>query len=72
MELRSYQKKAISLLYAKIKGDSSKNYCLVLPTGAGKTPIISRLASDAVKCRKKCIVVTHTKELVKQNYETLG
>lgn len=67
--LRDYQKKAISDLWKCIKKHPNCNPLIVLPTGAGKSHVISNLIEMTKKKfpHLRVVVVTHRKELILQN-----
>jgi DNA repair protein RadD len=72
MPLRDYQAEAISSAYQFLRDKPGKNPCIVLPTGAGKTPVLSTICRDAVEnWRGRVLVVSHVKELVEQSAATL-
>ncbi len=74
MELRPYQKKAVKSVWEFIADKDKKhlNPCVVIPTGGGKTPVISTLCSDAFnKWGARVLVVSHVKELLSQSVEKL-
>jgi len=66
MGLRWYQKEAIEKTYAwmrTLKG----NPCIVLPTGAGKTPVLATIVNDVVnRWGGRVLVMSHVKELLEQ------
>lgn len=67
MQLREYQKKAVKALYSFL-AEKSGNPIIALPTGTGKSLIIAAIIR--LYARSRIIVLTHVKELIKQNYET--
>src|SRR3990167_5204209 len=69
MELRDYQIDAVQKTYDYLR-EKKSNPCIVIPTGGGKTPVIARLCADVLKWNGRVLVLTHVKELVRQNYET--
>src|SRR5690606_16081629 len=72
MELRYYQADAIASAYGFLRDNPGKNPCIVLPTGAGKTPVLSTICNDAVgKWGGRVLVLSHVKELVEQSSGTL-
>jgi DNA repair protein RadD len=72
MELRWYQSEAIEAAYRYLRERPGRNPCIVLPTGAGKTPVLSTIANDAVsRWRGRVLVVSHVKELVEQSAATM-
>lgn len=72
MQPRPYQAEAIDAL-DKHLNEKTNNPCIVLPTGAGKSPVMAwviqryKLAYPAFRC----IVLAHVKELVEQNADKL-
>ena len=64
-QLRDYQQEAVDLTVKHFKL-SNEPAIIVLPTGAGKSLVISELARIA---RGKVLVLAHVKELVEQNYQ---
>jgi len=64
-KLRPYQQEAVenSINYFKKKRDPA---VIVLPTGAGKSLVISELAKIA---KGRVLILAHVKELVEQNHE---
>jgi len=72
MLLREYQADAIKSAYEYLRTNPGKNPCIVLPTGGGKTPVLSTICRDAVEnWGGRVLVVSHVKELVEQSAETL-
>ena len=70
LKLRGYQQQTISELYGYIKTNKGLNPCLVLPTGAGKSVVIAKIATDFfAKSNGKLIMLTHNQELIEQNYK---
>lgn len=70
MKLRPYQINSINELYDYIRSEPGKNPCLVLPTGAGKSIIVAKVAEAF--CKKSdgnLLMLTHVKELIQQNYD---
>lgn len=63
MELRNYQKNAVQSVISHFK-ESNESAVLTLPTGAGKSLIISKLSQLA---NNRVLVLAHVKELVEQN-----
>lgn len=71
MQLRWYQEAARDAVYAHLRAHDT-NPCVVMPTGAGKSPTIAAIASDAVtKWGGRVICLAHRKELLEQNAEKL-
>ena len=72
MELRWYQHEAIEAAYRFLRERPNDNPCIVLPTGAGKTPVLSSICRDAVeKWGGRVLVLSNVKELVEQSATTL-
>lgn len=72
LSLRDYQRASLDALYAHFK-DGGKNGLIVLPTGAGKALVIAALITEILSWYpdKRVAVVTHTKELIRQNHDEL-
>lgn len=70
LKLRDYQQQTIIELYDYIRNNKGSNPCLVLPTGAGKSVVIAKIATDFfAKSNGKLIMLTHNQELIEQNYK---
>lgn len=68
IELRDYQKEAITNLFSYWETGHGSNPLIIAPTGSGKSLLIAEF------CKRVCsgtttriVVVTHTKELIAQN-----
>lgn len=78
MELREYQKHAVSALWDYWKKNPVGHPIICAPTGSGKSAILSDVCKRilAAKSHYKIIVATHRKELIAQNakhlYDLLG
>lgn len=72
MQLRPYQRDAIDCLWAYMNVHND-NPCLVLPTGAGKSPLMAGIAHEALTQwpGTRVLVLAHVRELVQQNAEKL-
>ncbi|MEZ6097146.1 MAG: DEAD/DEAH box helicase family protein [Pirellulaceae bacterium] len=71
INLREYQKSALESVYHHLR-TREDNPCVVIPTGGGKTPIISQLCRDAVmRWNGRVLVLAHVKELLEQTAMTL-
>lgn len=67
MQLRPYQAAAKELCWNYLR-HADGNPALVLPTGAGKSPLMAALASEAVQqWGGRVGIVAHVRELVEQN-----
>ena len=67
MQLRPYQQAAVNAVYDHLRMRDD-NPCVVLPTGAGKSIVIARIASDAVSLwGGRVLILAHVKELLEQN-----
>lgn len=72
MDLRQYQADAVASAYQYLRANPGRNPCVVLPTGAGKTPVLATICRDVVQqWRGRVLVVSHVKELVEQSAATL-
>jgi DNA repair protein RadD len=72
LELRYYQREAIEAAYDHIR-KRSDNPCIVLPTGAGKTPVQATICNDVVtRWNGRVLVLAHVKELIEQTADTLS
>ena len=72
MALREYQKRSIDMTYDWMRSNKG-NPCLVLPTGSGKSHIISAFCKGAIRRRPdtRIMMLTHKKELIEQNADKL-
>lgn len=71
MMLRYYQQEAIDAAYKYFANNPSRNPCIVLPTGAGKTHVIVQVCRDVQKWQGRVLVVAHVKELLEQSADKL-
>ncbi|HHP0467281.1 TPA: DEAD/DEAH box helicase family protein [Vibrio harveyi] len=73
IELRPYQSRSIREIWAWFRENKTGNPLAILPTGAGKSIICAKLIEEAISFKSdktiRVLVVTHSKELVEQNYE---
>lgn len=71
MQLRAYQQTAVDCAWDFLRNRPG-NPALVLPTGAGKSPLMAALAREAVKnWQGRVGIVAHVQELVQQNADKL-
>ena len=71
MILRPYQEEAVHVVYEHLQ-NREDNPCVVLPTGSGKSLVISRICSDAVlHWGGRVLILAHVKELLQQNADKL-
>ncbi|MFC6747120.1 DEAD/DEAH box helicase [Methylobacterium persicinum] len=72
LTLRDYQRDSLDALYAYWQ-DGGGNGLIVLPTGAGKALVIAALTSELLARWPdlRIGIVTHTRELVAQNFKEL-
>ena len=70
MILRAYQAEAVSACYRSL-AERDGNPCIVMPTGAGKTPIIAQICADAVAWGERVVVLAHVKELLLQTLDKI-
>lgn len=67
MILRNYQQEALDTLWRYLR-HADGNPALVLPTGAGKSPLMAAIAKEAVQnWQGRVMVLAHVQELVAQN-----
>lgn len=71
MILRKYQEESVFAVWDFLRNRTG-NPCVVLPTGAGKSLVLARLASDAATLwGGRVVILAHVKELLEQNAEKL-
>ena len=71
MILRPYQQEAVNAVYDYLRAKEG-NPCVVLPTAAGKTPVLATICRDAVKYwNGRVLVLAHVKELLQQAADKL-
>jgi len=71
LELRPYQREAVDAVYRHLR-QRDDNPCVVCPTGAGKSLIMSTICHDAVtKWGGRVLILAHVKELLEQTAGTL-
>ena len=71
MQLRPYQREAVDAIYHHLRSRDD-NPVAVLPTGAGKTPLISTICRDAVQqWDGRVLVLAHVRELLQQAVDKL-
>ena len=67
MKLRDYQQAAVDAVYNHLR-NRDDNPVAVLPTGAGKSLVLAKIASDAVQqWNGRVLILAHVKELLEQN-----
>ncbi|MBB3205573.1 DNA repair protein RadD [Rhodopirellula rubra] len=67
MKLRTYQQAAVDAVYHHLR-ERDDNPVAVLPTGAGKSLVLAKIASDAVgQWDGRVLILAHVKELLEQN-----
>ena len=71
MELRYYQRAAIDAL-ADFIGKDTRNPCIEIPTGGGKTPVIATLTGELVSSGYRVLILAHRKELLEQTAEKMA
>ena len=74
LQLRPYQKQAVDSVFEWFEGSGhNSNPLIVLPTGTGKSLVLSEICrrSIAEYGEMKIVVVTHVMELIKQNHEEM-
>lgn len=72
LQLRDYQREAVDSLYAYFARHDG-HPLLVLPTGSGKSIILSAFIQEVMQQwpTQRVLMVTHVKELIEQNYSKL-
>jgi len=71
VELRPYQRLAVDVLWQYLATNTG-NPAIVLPTGAGKSPLMAAIAQGAhTQWQGRVGVLAHTKELISQNADKL-
>lgn len=71
MELRPYQKECIDAVESFWADNPAQNAGVSLPTGAGKTVIMSAMAKRAVDRGERVVIIVHRHELVEQTVAKL-
>lgn len=71
MELREYQRYAVSALWSWFRANPEGAPILCLPTGAGKSVIAAEIARGVCSrgVDRRVLIVAHRKELLAQNHE---
>ncbi len=65
MELRTYQKEAMSAVLNEWEAGNDKTL-LVLPTGCGKTIVFAKITEECVRLGKRVLILAHRGELLEQ------
>lgn len=70
---RDYQIEAVGSIYSFFQNNPSGNPLVLMPTGTGKSVVIAMFLESVFKAyiNQKILVLTHVKELIRQNYEKL-
>lgn len=73
IKLRDYQQQASDSVFSYFENGNKGNPVIAMPTGTGKSIVIADIARRAVQDYKNqtIYVLTHVKELVKQNFSKL-
>lgn len=73
MQLREYQSRALSMLYAWFEKNTTGHPVLNMPGGSGKSVVIASLAKDAMQNwpETRILMLVHSKELILQNADKL-
>lgn len=66
MELRPYQKEALTAIFHEWLDEGRKKTLLVLPTGCGKTIVFAKVAEECVRQGKRVLILAHRSELLEQ------
>ena len=71
LQLRPYQSAAKAAFYSHLQSRDD-NPCIVLPTAAGKTPLMASICSDVHNLWKgRICIIAHVKELLEQTRQKL-
>lgn len=72
MDLRDYQRRAITMLFAWLKYNPG-NPCLVMPTGSGKSVVCAELCKEIMTNwpQSRILILSHVKELLQQDAEKI-
>lgn len=70
MALRDYQRQGILDIVQAFK-NGSQRVLFTLPTGGGKTVIIADIAASGAKYNKRCMILVHRQELIRQTSDKL-
>lgn len=71
LTLRPYQQNAVDAVYRHLR-ERDDNPVVVLPTAAGKTPVMATICRDAVQTWSgRVLVLAHVKELLQQSVNKL-
>ena len=65
MELRKYQEKTVEMVRGEIR-KGNKRVLIALPTGAGKTHVLSDIAKKAQTKENTVLALMHRRQLVTQ------
>ncbi len=73
LSLRPYQRDAIDALFSQWQTGEASNNLVVLPTGSGKSLVIAAIVQELLELYPlmRIGVVTHSKELIAQNFQEL-
>ena len=71
MELRPYQIQAKHAAYKYLAQHPGQCPLVVMPTGSGKTPLISSICMDAARKGRRALVLAHRKEVLVQTADKL-
>lgn len=71
MKLRWYQEAAVQAVWDFIRANPGKNPCVELPTGAGKSLVISQLMMDTAGWNGRAVLLAHRKELLEQTADKI-
>jgi DNA repair protein RadD len=71
MEQRTYQAEAIQNCRNSF-GQGTQSALLVMPTGAGKTVVFSKITENAVNKNNNVLILVHRRELIKQASKKLA
>ena len=71
--LRWYQREAVDSIFAYFQSGKTGNPLVALPTATGKSVVIAAFVHEALQYypTTRCLMLTHVKELVKQNFDKI-
>jgi DNA repair protein RadD len=72
MKLRPYQEETVQAVYRYLR-EHDDNPCAVLPTAAGKSVVLARIANDAATLWDgRVLILAHVQELLEQNADKIA
>ena len=71
IKLRDYQEETVEAVFSYLN-ETTTNGVVVLPTGAGKTPVGTTITERVVRKGGRVLIVSHVKELLEQTFNTFS